>query len=52
METRCRCGMKKYYQSGLNRTMQYGNIQKIKINKTKWQGLNRTMQYGNPILFF
>ena len=36
--------------SGLNRTMQYGNVfSSSEINKKK-KGLNRTMQYGNHLL--
>ena len=36
---------------GLNRTMQYGNLETISILNAHTESLNRTMQYGNMKYF-
>ena len=48
METRHRSGEKSWKDwAGLNRTMQYGNQLRIRLNTGEYLSLNRTMQYGN-----
>ena len=46
METDLYCSFHRCW-GRLNRTMQYGNLEKNKEKKTDISGLNRTMQYGN-----
>ena len=41
--------IKAHYSIRLNRTMQYGNLRKMKTISGEVSGLNRTMQYGNYI---
>ena len=35
------------FRRGLNRTMQYGNLELFDLHEKGKIGLNRTMQYGN-----
>ena len=47
METNKADDIKKVFNTGLNRTMQYGNNVGENEESTEYSSLNRTMQYGN-----